>query len=83
LLNSKVHFLAVLVLLDGCECREIYREEEKSWVWFNFHSALVDLLLLVHAQLAGAHVDQEDQAAAVIVISTERKPRPVGGELTQ
>jgi hypothetical protein len=31
---------------------------------------LVDLLLLVHAQLTGTHVDQEKETAAVIVVRT-------------
>jgi hypothetical protein len=35
-----------------------------EWVKYNL-LLLVDLLLLVHAQLAGAHVDQEKEAAAV------------------
>lgn len=31
---------------------------------------LVDLLLLVHAQLTGTHVDQEKETATVIVVRT-------------
>jgi hypothetical protein len=45
------HFACRLI-----EFRELYREKGGF-----LPSTLVDLLLLVHAQLAGAHVDQEKQ----------------------
>lgn len=35
-----------------------------GYVWCLF--SLVDLLLLVHTQLAGTHVDQEEKASAVV-----------------
>ena len=34
----------------------------RGWCVFS----LVDLLLLVHTQLAGAHVDQEEKTSAVV-----------------
>ena len=42
---------------------------ERRRIAFRSPSALVDLLLLVHAQLAGAHVNEEDQATTVEFIS--------------
>jgi hypothetical protein len=49
----------------GCQFESAlgYIEESESSV---LYSELIDLLLLVHAQLARTHVDQEKETAAVI-----------------
>jgi hypothetical protein len=52
-------FLSVV----NCESALGYIKKSESSV---LYPELVDLLLLVHAQLAWAHVDQEKETAAVI-----------------
>ena len=42
---------------------------ERKWMIVNNTPPSVDLLLLIDAELAGAHVDEEEEAAAIYLVS--------------
>lgn len=54
---------------QGNAKRQNFGGDGYPWVEYNL-LLLVDLLLLVHAQLTGTHVDQEKETATVIVVRT-------------